>query len=157
MKKLFYAGFLVIICMWQNACIAPYDEQVTDITPDYRDSLFRHIHDLKDEQKLDSLYPFLQHQDPTYRYQAAMAFASIRDTSSLDELSLLLQDKIDQVRAAAAFAIGQTGVANAVTILSEAFDQTDTAGQYKLTNRAILEGIGRCGCLLYTSDAADES
>ncbi len=145
MKKLLLGGLLAIICLWQNACIAPFEEQLTEVNTNYRDSLFRHIADLQDQQQVDSLLTFLDHPNPTYRYQTAMAFATIRDSTTVIPLTALLEDKVDQVRAAAAFAIGQTGMADATSILSNAFDQTDTAGTYALANKAILEAIGKCG------------
>ncbi len=145
MKKLLLGGLLAIICLWQNACIAPFEEQLTDVNTNYRDSLFRHIADLQDQQQVDSLLNFLDHPNPTYRYQTAMAFATIRDSSTLIPLTALLEDKVDKVRAAAAFAIGQTGLPAASSFLSDAFDQADTAGVYALANKAILEAIGKCG------------
>lgn len=144
MNKLLLGGLLVILVCWQQACIAPFEEQLTDVSPDYRDSVFQEIANFQDQALVDSLTPFFQHPDPSYRYQAIMAFASIRDTSILSQLTPLLEDKIDEVRAAAAFAIGQLGLNQAALPLSQAFDQSDTAGHYKLANQAILEAIGKC-------------
>ena len=65
MKKLLLGGLLAIICLGQNACIAPIEEQLTDVNLNYRDSLFRHIADLQDQQQVDSLLTFLDHPNPT--------------------------------------------------------------------------------------------
>ena len=144
MNKLLLGGLLIILVCWQQACIAPIDEQLTDVNPDYRDSLFQTIANFQDQAQVDSLTPFFQHPDPSYRYQAIMAMASIRDTTQLQQLTPLLEDKVDEVRAAAAFAIGQLGLSQAALPLSQAFDQSDTAGVFKLANKAILEAIGKC-------------
>lgn len=143
MNKLLLGGLLLVLLVWQQACIAPYEEQLTDVNLDYRDSLFQEIANFQDQAQTDSLLPYLAHPNPTYRYQAVMAFASIRDTAMISSISPLLEDKIDKVRAAAAFALGQLQLTSAATLLTGAFDQSDTAGNYKLANRAILEAIGK--------------
>lgn len=143
MNKLLLGGLLVILIFWQQACIAPYEEQLTDVNLDYRDSLFQEIASFQDQQLVDSLLTFFKHPDPSYRYQAIMALSSIRDSSVITQLTPLLEDKIDKVRAAAAYALGQTGNSAVAPVLSQAFDQSDTAGVYKLANRAILEAIGK--------------
>lgn len=143
MNKLLLGGLLIVLLLWQQACIAPYEEQLTDVNLDYRDSLFQEIANFQDQAQKDSLLSFLAHPNPSYRYQAIMAFASIRDTAMMTSLTPLLEDKIDKVRAAAAYAVGQLQLAKAAPFLTGAFDQSDTAGNYKLANKAILEAIGK--------------
>ncbi|NUN99221.1 MAG: peptidylprolyl isomerase [Saprospiraceae bacterium] len=128
------------------ACVPRSEEAVlTDIRVDLRDPIFRKIHDLQDRHAADSLYAYFRHQDPSYRYLSALAFASIRDSAALDSLYLLLADPIDQVRAAAAYAIGQIGSAQAQGQLIASFDRQDTFGLFAGANSAILEAIGKCG------------
>lgn len=126
-------------------CIPPSDEVPTDITIDIEDPVFQKIRDFQDRQLKDSLYPFFHHENPTYRYLAAMAFGSVRDAAANDSLALLLSDPADEVRAAAAFAIGQAGAASGEELLLGAFSREDTSGTYWQANRAILEAIGKCG------------
>lgn len=149
MNKLLLGGLLVVLVLWQQACIAPYEEQLTDVNLDYRDSLFQEIAHFQDQALKDSLVNFLDHPNPSYRYQAIMAFASIRDTTMMTALTPLLEDKIDKVRAAAAYAIGQLQLSTSAPLLTGAFDQSDTAGDYKLANKAILEAIGKSADLEY--------
>src|SRR5687767_14906280 len=67
------------------------------------------IYDWKDKRLSDSLYRYFAHENPTYRKEAVLAFASIQDTSSVDKLGkILLMDQDSTVRQAAVFAIGQT-------------------------------------------------
>lgn len=145
MRKFFwYLSALCFLC--QLGCMPPQAEKkITDIHVDFEDPLYRQIHNFQDQQLQDSLFPFFRHKDPTYRYLAALAFASIRDSSALDSLAILLKDDIDIVRAASAYAIGQTGAQAAEALLVNAFDRNDTVGQYFTANKAILEAIGKCG------------
>ncbi len=130
------------------AACKPYEkDQLTDIQVDLKDPVFRQISDLQDRQESDSLYAWFTHENPTYRYAAALAFASIRDSAAVEKLASLLQDPVDEVRAAAAYAIGQTGATTGEAPLIAAFDQTDTLGLYRNSNRAILEAVGKCGTL----------
>lgn len=100
--------------------------------------------DFQDRQRLDSLYVWFHHKDPTYRYAATMAFASIKKAEALDSLYPMLKDPIDEVKMAAAYAIGQIGEAADEQKLIEAFDNADTLGHSK-ANAAILEAVGKCG------------
>lgn len=136
---------LVSLILTQWACIPPSDEVKTDITLDPNDATFQKIKNFQDKQQTDSLFAFFGHEDPSYRYLAAVAFASIRDSSVNDSLAVLLNDKVDQVRAAAAYAIGQTGAASGEQLLISAFNRNDTSGRYGLSNRAILDAVGKCG------------
>ncbi|MCB9286311.1 MAG: peptidylprolyl isomerase [Lewinellaceae bacterium] len=126
-------------------CIPPSNEAPTEVSINLEDPVFQKIHDFQDRQFQDSLFPYFHHENPTYRYLAAMAFGSIRDSTANDSLALLLSDPSDEVRAAAAFSIGQAGAVSGELLLLEAFSRKDTIGRYWLANRAILEAIGKCG------------
>ncbi|MCB0566618.1 MAG: peptidylprolyl isomerase [Phaeodactylibacter sp.] len=128
-----------------GSCVPPSDDVPTDISINIEGPVFQKIHNFQDRQLRDSLYVYFHHENPTYRYLAAMAFASIRDSTANDSLALLLSDPADEVRAAAAFAIGQAGAVSGEPLLLKAFSQNDTSGAYWQANRAILEAIGKCG------------
>jgi len=145
MNRKIALGFILLGFLLQWGCVPPSEEIRADIVIDIKDPEFRKIHDFQDRQLNDSLYPYFHHADPTYRYLAAMAFASIRDAKANDSLALLLSDPADEVRAAAAYAIGQAGDASGEALLLKAFSQEDTSGLYWKANRAILEAIGKCG------------
>src|SRR5690606_9632374 len=106
---------------------------------------FQQIYDLQDRRSTDSLYPYFTAEDPTYRYLAAMAMASIRDSTALDSLFSLLKDPIEAVRTAAVYAIGQIGSARAVDPLIGAFEAKETPGYFRRTNGSIPEAVGKCG------------
>jgi len=124
----------------------PYqEEEFTDVQIDFKDQIYQKIYGFQDRLLTDSLIPFLRHSDPNYRYVAALAFGSVKDSAAIDSLAPLLRDRVDEVRAAAAYAIGQMGAAAGEDYLLSAFDQYDTAGVYRKANRAILEAVGKCG------------
>lgn len=140
------AFFLILLGFsLQWGCVPPTNKVITDINVQLEDPTFRKIHDFQDQQLVDSLYPFFHHEDPTYRYLAALAFGSIKTAAANDSLALLLNDPIDEVRAAAAYAIGQAGDVSGEPLLIQAFAREDTVGLFRLSNRAILEAVGKCG------------
>ena len=129
-----------------NSCV-PADEEVVDFPfvldaskPDQR-----HVLDLQDRQATDSLVAYLDHPDPSIRYRAAMAFASIRDSTVIHELGNLLKDAHPEVRYAAAYSLGQTGARQAEDILIGGFDSFDSTRTYSRANAAILEAVGKTG------------
>ena len=120
------------------------DPVLTVINRNVEDPLLKRISYYQDQQVSDSLVALLQHKDPTYRYAAAMAFASIEDKEVLDSLAILLKDTLVEVRMAAAHAIGQQGDLRGEKFLVGAFEGYDSLKQYQRSNGAILEAVGRC-------------
>lgn len=115
LRKVIYI-FALLWLIGQSSCMPYQEEKLTEVTPDTRDSICRQIFEWQDEAKIDKLYPYFRHNNPTYRYLAAAAMGSIKDSSTVDSLALLLEDEIDKVRAMAAFALGQTGASFATPI-----------------------------------------
>ncbi len=126
-------------------CVPPKDELLTEVNIDLNNPEVQRLYNLQNQGKTDSLYRWLSHKDPTFRYLSALAFASIKDSLAIDSLSKKLYDPVDMVRVAAAYSLGQIGNAKAETRLIEAFDRYDTIGVSKYFNAAILEAIGKCG------------
>lgn len=97
------------------------------------------IADFQDKRLSDSLFQFLLSQDPIERAEAALAFASIQDTTASTLLgSLLLEDSIAEVRANAAFALGQTKGFGAVNSLIPALNDKSP-----MVVREVLEALGK--------------
>ena len=94
------------------------DERKTSINK-FSDPDIARIYDLKDRRVSDSLFTYLQHADPVIRREAALAFGSVQDTTAVERLAPLLDDKDRSVRKAAAFALGQTRCAASERILAE--------------------------------------
>lgn len=127
-------------------CMPPTSEPVlTEINRNIADPLFQKIIYFQDYQLSDSLLPYFKHKDPTYRYAAALAFASFKKEKAIDSLGPLLKDPIMEVRMAAAYALGQQGETKGANLLTGNFEQSDTAGTFLASNSAILEAVGKCG------------
>ncbi len=136
---------LATALMALGACVPPEEKLPTEVRVDFSDPLQRHVYDLQDRQLSDSLFRYFRHADPTIRFLAARAFASIKDTAVVDSLATLLDDPVTEVRAVAAYAMGQTGNPRATPLLIAAFDRFDTSGVHALSNAAILEAVGKTG------------
>lgn len=145
MNRLVILGVIFQLLLALSGCLPPENGNLDKIDLRIRDSLFQKIHNLQDRRATDSLNEFYASPNPTYRYLAAMAMASIQDSSSLDSLYRLLRDPIDAVRGASAYAIGQIGHPNSVEPLIGAFAANDTSGFYQHANSSILEAVGKCG------------
>lgn len=88
------------------------------------------IADLQDRRSGDSLLHFLSNPNPIYRRAAAIAFASLQDSTYVEQLkSILLTDIDSGVRKAAAYALGQTPGLKSGTVLIEAasLEKSNTA------------------------------
>ncbi|HEY5747473.1 MAG TPA: peptidylprolyl isomerase [Chryseolinea sp.] len=106
----------------------------------FADTVHIQIAQFQDQRLSDSLYKFLDHENPRYRKDAALAFASIQDSVAVERLSkLLLNDGEKDVRRAAAFAIGQTSCAESARLLAKAFGLEKDPGVLS----TILEGYGK--------------
>lgn len=106
----------------------------------FGDDAIVRIRDFQDRRAADSLYSFLAHDNALFRSEAAMAFASVQDTSSSEHLgNLLREDTEPSVRAAAAYALGQTGGATATDILVNALSEERDS----VVLQTILEAIGK--------------
>lgn len=85
----------------------------------------------------------LKHKEARLRARAAMALANIQDTSTIPLIVPLLSDRSSDVRAAAAFALGQIGSQASEDILAERLRQETNA---KVIVR-LLEGLGKSGSM----------
>ncbi|MBK7410321.1 MAG: peptidylprolyl isomerase [Saprospirales bacterium] len=141
MRLLIFGLFILLL----GFCTPPVNEKLTEVRTSFSDSLLQQIYDYQDHQQTDSLFSYFRSPDPSYRYAAALAFSSIKDSTAIDSLLPLLKDEIEKVRVAAAYSLGQIGSARAEGALIKAFNQYDTAGIWNQTNAAILEAIGKCG------------
>ncbi len=128
-----------------GSCV-PVEEKVEAVFDvSFSNPGIRHVFDLQNRQERDSLVMLLSSQDPSLRYAAARAFASIQDTAVLKSLEPLLQDPNGKIRMMAAVAVGQLGAPSAVGALTSAFDGRDSARLYESANSMILEAMGKVG------------
>ncbi|MCC3153834.1 peptidylprolyl isomerase [Hymenobacter sp. BT770] len=110
-----------------------------DLANKYHDATIRQIGTAQDERNTAALLPFLTNANPTYRREAALAFASVQAPAAVPGLIPLLRDADLSVRRAAAYALGQTGDSTAVDSLrGRLLKETDNA-----VRRYEHEALGR--------------
>lgn len=131
-------------------CMPAKEEILTDIKLDFKDPVYRQIYNYQDQLLTDSLLPFLRHRDPSYRYAAANAFASIKDEEAIDSLSALLFDPVEEVKIATAYALGQIGSDRSEDVLVRAF-VVDTLSRTQAFKKTVLEAVGKSASEKYLS------
>lgn len=114
---------------------------------DLRNKKVQQLFNFRDERKVDSLIAYLSNKNATLRYIATLSFASIRDTNAIPALERRLTDGVEDVRIAAAFALGQIGSPKSEKALIEAFVAKDSTSQHQRLNAVVLEAVGKCGGL----------
>lgn len=142
-KKAWACLFFLLLSF--AACMPPQPEAFKGDELNVADPQIRHILDLQDRRQADSLYPYLQLEDPNLRFAAARALASVREDEALPHLLPLLEDEVLEVRTAAAYAVGQIGSSEALPALAEAFVRGDTLRHFAVFHAALLEAVGKCG------------
>jgi len=127
------------------ACVPDTGNEITDISISMSDPEIQKIIDLQDKHEMKSLYSYFHNENPAYRYQAVISFASIKNKEANDSLIRMLQDPVTQVRAAAAYALGQIGDNKITDRLISSFRGKDTLNVNNIFNANILEAVGKTG------------
>jgi cyclophilin family peptidyl-prolyl cis-trans isomerase/HEAT repeat protein len=151
---LFYSFFALLLGF--VACIPPSSQdRATNINDiDLTNPVIQRLFNFQDQLLTDSLVNYFKSSDPTLRFLAAQAMASVKDKKALVGLEALLNDDVDKIRIAAAYAIGQIGDSTSASALIKSFKMTDTVGLYKHFNAAILEAVGKCAPASYLKPLA---
>lgn len=144
MRSLLKIAF-VLSCFLVGSCVPESKKILTEVDIQSRDKVFRKIIEHESAKRIDSLLPYLSHEDPTYRYLASRAFSSFQEEKALDSLSVLLDDPIIKVRAMAAHAIGQIRSESSEEALINGFRQRDTMSIDNVANSEILQAVGKLG------------
>lgn len=143
--------FVTVVFALFTACTPPeYSEKskpVGKVNLDLRDPQVQRLYKLSDERKVDSLRSYLTNKNATLRYIAALSFASMKDSNSVQNLVPLLKDDVEEVRCAAAFSLGLIGKPAAEAALIGGFLPGDSLSKHQRFNGLVLEAIGRCGTL----------
>jgi len=143
MQNRFIYFLLGIICL--QSCIPAFDVKSDEVAVDLSDPDTQQVLRLQDEQKIDSLYLYFNDPRATSAYLATLAFASILEPSALDSLASQLNSSSMEVKAAAAYSLGQLKSESAERYLIDAFKNKDTLNINNISNSNILEAIGKCG------------
>lgn len=141
---LWIAAFWILF----NACTPPdpnKQSQSLMVNLDLSNKAVQHIYNLRDQNLTDSLAKYFTHSNVTYRYLAALSFASVKDSAILEPLAKLLNDPSFEVREAAAFSLGLLGTSRAEKYLMAGFQNNDSLSKNQALNATIMESVGRCG------------
>jgi cyclophilin family peptidyl-prolyl cis-trans isomerase/HEAT repeat protein len=97
------------------------------------------IYDLRDRRASDSLTRFIGSENPIYRREVALAFASVQDKVAAAYVgNMLLEDSDDEVRRHAAFSLGQVPGFEATNALLPALNNKNSE-----VLREVLESLGK--------------
>jgi cyclophilin family peptidyl-prolyl cis-trans isomerase/HEAT repeat protein len=108
-------ALIISICLLLTCAACQKQDLVFDQT-------FIAVADLQDKRAVDALIPYLHHNQASVRQHGAMAFASIQDSSAVEALGeVLIHDVNENVRKAAAYALGQTNTRQSFSTLQNAF------------------------------------
>ncbi|MFT4686478.1 MAG: cyclophilin family peptidyl-prolyl cis-trans isomerase/HEAT repeat protein [Neolewinella sp.] len=127
------------------ACVPPSEnEEVEGVIVDLNDPVSRLIYEHQNARNVDSLLVYLSHDNASYRYLATRAFGSFPNMTdaAVDALSAQLGCRNELIREAAAYALGQSGLARAADTLTAAFDAD---GMYRAFNAELLAAVGKTG------------
>jgi cyclophilin family peptidyl-prolyl cis-trans isomerase/HEAT repeat protein len=141
MARAFLLSSLFILLLM--SCGFEGSQTFDHISLSFDDQNYIDILNLQDRGQADSLYAFLGHENPSYRFAAANALASVKDSRAMIHLKNLLDDPFEEIQEVAAYAIGQSGNERGETFLINAFQ--DSVGVNSNSNRAILEALGKIG------------
>lgn len=137
---------IIGMLLFFGSCMPPEPPAKEVVAVDFTQSeIQRKLVDFQDRMMTDSVAMYLVSKDPTLRYLAARAFASIPLGDNEDALLELLQDTVKQISAMAAYAIGQTGNSEFQEHIVKAFIPKDSSSVSNIHNGAVLEAIGKIG------------
>ena len=143
--SLLFCGCLWLQCTPPPEPGAENDSDGAAVNLDLRNPQVQKLYNFRDERKTDSLLRYLDSKNPTLRYLAALSFASSRDSAAIQPLAPLLRDPSEDVRIAAAFALGQIGSIKCEKPLTDGFIADDPDSKHQRLNAVVLEAIGKCG------------
>jgi cyclophilin family peptidyl-prolyl cis-trans isomerase/HEAT repeat protein len=132
LKKFFAGSVLISGALLFSSC-------KQDSPNKFSNQILVSIAQLQDRRASDSLKLYLNSDQAIYRKAAALAFASVQDSSvSIDLGNVLLEDPDDDVRKNAAFALGQTGGFQSVNALIGGLEYKNN-----VVVREVLEALGK--------------
>ncbi len=139
-------GLLLIILLGMFACVPPTEKNDLSVNIDLENEIHQSILVAKDKREVQTILTYLTSEDLTERHLAAEACASIPDESLLAPLlHILNNDPSDELRAIAAYSLGQQNNPSVQADLISSFQTQDTANYNTPVRGAILEALGKCG------------
>ncbi|WP_338762825.1 peptidylprolyl isomerase [Bernardetia sp. ABR2-2B] len=137
--------FLEVSCTPDKMSEPPKDlEKFIKRNVFHSDEKLQEIYDAANRRDAKTVATFLSDSQEKYRKHAALTFASLQDSSFLQPLLELLNDKQPSVRLAAATAIGQFWATSSEELLIKKVTQMQEKGNYDANvQQRLLEAIGK--------------
>lgn len=139
MKKVIPQLPLFLLLIIIGACQSQVKETTSIKGNKFEDPEIVKIYELIDKRDADSLIVYLKHTNSTYRYEAALGFGSLQDTSVIHQLAFSLNDSSAKVRKASAYALGQTRDSSAIQPIVNALELEDSV----YVRKELLESLGK--------------
>lgn len=108
--KLIYLSLSFSLILFSCSTDKPVEDALLrpEVDNKFQDEEIVRIFSLVEERNAEKLAEYLESENPLYRMEAAIGFASIQDTNYLANLYPLLKDSDPYVRISVAYALGQT-------------------------------------------------
>ncbi|MBX2816660.1 MAG: peptidylprolyl isomerase [Saprospiraceae bacterium] len=146
--------FLLMVLLGCSDTEPPVTMAPLEIDVQLMDSSQQRLLLAQDQLDGAALAPYLGSKNPTDRYLAARAYASIQDAAFAAPLAKLLRDPMAEIQQTAAFSLGQLGAESSVPHLIDAFQFQDSVGANNPTSTALLEAVGKCGNTVHLNQIA---
>ncbi len=92
-KKLSFCVSIKYQSFFINSCVPPATVDISDVNAIFRDTVWQRVYTFQEKQDIPGLLSLIKDKNPSLRYGVAMAFASLRDSSALDSIYILLRDR----------------------------------------------------------------
>jgi cyclophilin family peptidyl-prolyl cis-trans isomerase/HEAT repeat protein len=145
MKNYFYVFILFFIGI--TACVPPDNNSGTKGAIELTDPVVQEILKYTVAQNEDSLYVYLNHENPNYQLLALRAFASMPDAKQKNRIVEKLNSVDIDISAMAAYVLGQMGDSSHADVLIQSFRGQDSVNVDNIHNHNVLEAIGKTGTL----------
>lgn len=138
--------YIMIVSL--QSCVPASDSELNDKILTIENPVMKSLFNYQNAQKTDSLTNLFQHKNRYVREAAVEAFGSMKIKGSSFRLNSMLKDKSLDVKAAAAYSIGQLSGPSSEDVLLKSFMQHDsTHNLNNAFNQNVLEAMGKIGGL----------
>jgi hypothetical protein len=136
MKNYFYIFILFFIGI--TACVPPKNNSGTKGAIELTDPVVQEILKYTVAKNEDSLYVYLNHENPNYQLLALRAFSSITDAKQKNKIVEKLNSMDIDISAMAAYVLGQIGDSSHVDVLIQSFRGQDSVNVDNIHNHNVL-------------------
>ncbi len=141
-KYLLLVGSLSIFLF---ACIPPQKKNNGKGDIEFTDPTVQKILNYTLTQEEDSLITYFDSENITHKLLAINGFSSLQGAKNISKVAEKLKDADLDIKAAAAYVIGQIGDSSHVDLLIESFKGQDSLNIDNIFNHNVLEAIGKIG------------